>query len=63
VLAVRELSKSYDQKALWKSLKFEIKRGERIGIIGPNGSGKSTLLKVLLAQRTPTTAKCAGART
>ena len=50
VLAVRELSKSNDQKRLWESLKFEVKRGERIGIIGPNGSGKSTLLKVLLAQ-------------
>ncbi|MEA2735315.1 MAG: ATP-binding cassette, subfamily er 3, partial [Humisphaera sp.] len=50
VLAVRELSKSYDQKQLWQSLKFEVKRGERIGIIGPNGSGKSTLLKVLLAE-------------
>ena len=50
VLAVRELSKSYDQKRLWHSLKFEVKRGERIGIIGPNGSGKSTLLRVLLGE-------------
>src|SRR5207248_7153982 len=50
VLSVRDLSKSYDHKVLWKGLKFEVKRGERIGIIGPNGSGKTTLLKVLLAQ-------------
>jgi ATP-binding cassette subfamily F protein 3 len=51
VLEVRELSKAYDSKQLWKELRFEIKRGERIGVIGPNGSGKTTLLEVLLGRR------------
>jgi ATP-binding cassette, subfamily F, member 3 len=51
VLKVKELSKSYDNKPLWKDIDLEIRRAERLGIIGPNGSGKTTLLEVLLGRR------------
>ncbi|MDE7288578.1 MAG: ATP-binding cassette domain-containing protein, partial [Oscillospiraceae bacterium] len=34
-------------KTLVDSLSFEVKRGEKLGIIGSNGIGKSTLLKII----------------
>jgi ATP-binding cassette subfamily F protein 3 len=50
VIKVEDLSKRFEQKVLWQRIGFEMKRGERIGIIGPNGSGKTTLLKCLIGE-------------
>jgi ATP-binding cassette subfamily F protein 3 len=50
LLRVKDLTKSFDGRVIWKDLTFNVKPGERIGIIGPNGSGKTTLLKTLLGE-------------
>ncbi|MBU1023590.1 ATP-binding cassette domain-containing protein, partial [bacterium] len=50
VLEVKNASKSYAGKALFKELEFEILKGEKFAITGRNGQGKSTLLRCLMGR-------------
>ena len=42
-----DVSFSYDDRPILKSLHLDIKKGEKIAIVGKNGAGKSTLAKAL----------------
>lgn len=42
------------EKAVFKNVNFEIKSGQKIGIVGLNGSGKTTLIKLLCRLYEPT---------
>lgn len=53
---IRKLKNNIEYKEFYalKDVSFEVKKGERIGIIGNNGAGKSTLLKVISKVIKPT---------
>jgi len=47
IVKIHGVAKAYGARAIYKSLDFEIKRGERWCVMGQNGSGKTTLLKMI----------------
>lgn len=50
VLIVRSLTKSFDNKELFKDVDLNVYKGENVFIVGPNGCGKTTLLKIILGK-------------
>ncbi len=65
LLSCSELSRAYSSHPLFRNIGFELRAGERVGLVGPNGAGKSTLMKLLASQESPDTGSVrlhAGAR-
>ena len=54
MINVKQLSKSFGDNEVLKSIDLEVKDGEVVVIIGPSGSGKSTILRCLNLLEEPT---------
>ena len=44
------LAKSFGVKEIFHDVSFEVRRGERAGLVGANGAGKTTLMRCLLGE-------------
>jgi ABC-2 type transport system ATP-binding protein len=48
MIAVRDLTKTYDSTRAVDALSFEVGPGEILGLIGPNGAGKTSTLRCIV---------------
>jgi len=57
IITLENINFSYDSYLVLKNINFELKFGEKIGLIGPNGSGKTTLLYIIMGFLKPNSGK------
>lgn len=54
MLRLERVSKIYPNNPVLKDVTWEVKPGERVGLVGANGAGKSTQLQIIAGETEPT---------
>ncbi len=62
ILACQNISKSYGETEVLKSVNFHIEEKDKLAIVGVNGAGKTTLLRLILGEEQPDTGTVVRAR-
>lgn len=55
MIAVSDITKSHSGHTLYENASFQIKPGEKIGLVGPNGAGKTTFFRLIVGEEKPDT--------
>ncbi|WP_180270784.1 ATP-binding cassette domain-containing protein [Sporanaerobium hydrogeniformans] len=50
LVQANKLYKEYGDFSILRGIDFELKEGERVGLVGSNGAGKTTLAKLLTGE-------------
>eukprot|EP00252_Welwitschia_mirabilis_P009239 TRINITY_DN2163_c0_g2_i1.p1 TRINITY_DN2163_c0_g2~~TRINITY_DN2163_c0_g2_i1.p1 ORF type:complete len:715 (-),score=157.09 TRINITY_DN2163_c0_g2_i1:210-2354(-) len=50
---LENITKSYKGVTVLKDVSWEVKKGERVGLVGVNGSGKTTQLRIIVGEEEP----------
>ncbi|HID22607.1 MAG TPA: ABC-F family ATP-binding cassette domain-containing protein, partial [Planctomycetaceae bacterium] len=53
LLTVRDVLRQFDAAPVLNHVSFDVRAGEKIGLVGPNGAGKTTLLKIVSGSEEP----------
>ena len=47
MIHLTQISKQYGTRILFKDAQFQVRPGDKIGLVGPNGAGKTTLFRLI----------------
>ncbi|MEI6537092.1 MAG: ATP-binding cassette domain-containing protein, partial [Verrucomicrobiaceae bacterium] len=53
MLSLHKVTKSFNNRVLFKEAEMNVNYGERVALVGPNGAGKTTLFSLILKADTP----------
>ncbi len=53
MIALSNISKQYGRQVLFVDAAFQLRTGEKIGLVGPNGAGKTTIFRMIAGEEQP----------
>src|SRR3954469_25624851 len=50
MIHLTNVTKQYGTRVLFKDASFQVRPGDKIGLVGPNGAGKTTIFRLITGQ-------------
>src|SRR6476646_6072451 len=50
MIHLTDVTKQYGSRILFKGASFQVRPGDKIGLVGPNGAGKTTVFRLIMRE-------------